>query len=414
MPRIKVPVTAADHHCMSAVQRIADLRPPTRIAKRGRPWVAGPVLIVAAVLGLIVWSQLAVRGGNLTVFVVFGRMFASALHPPAATLLNTATGYDGQFFYVQALDPLLLHDATVHALSIAGAAFRLQRMAYPALAYLLAGGQASAVPFGMLAVNVWSLLGLTAAVATYAAHRGRSSLWALALALMPGMLLPVFRDLSDPLAVAALVAGVIWWRDGRRWPAAIALTVAVLTREVMIIALVGVTAEAAVRAWHARRESHGARGVARRAWPVIVLPATAFIAWQAYVAIRIGGLPGHANLGLPFANLIQEARWSLAGRPPLYAAWDIAYLLLILAAVGIAFWSAWRRLTVTSAAAAAIAIGVLVPSFGDIWSDTRLSAPLFALLLIEGLEHRRRPALMVSAAAASMTLLLPLGLANLS
>ena len=151
---------------MSAVRRIADLRPSPRIAKRGRHWVAAPVLIVAAVLGLIIWSQLAVGGGgNLTVFVVFGRMFASAIHPPAGTLLNTATGYDGQFFYVQALDPLLLHDATVHALSAAGAAFRMQRVAYPALAYLLAGGRPSAVPFGLLAVNVLIVLGLTAAVA---------------------------------------------------------------------------------------------------------------------------------------------------------------------------------------------------------------------------------------------------------
>ena len=397
---------------MSAVPPIADLRPPAPIAMRRRRWIAGPVLIVAALLGLVIWSQLA-GGGNLTVFVVFGRMYASAIHPPAGALLNTATGYDGQFFYVQALDPLLLHDATVHALSAAGAAFRMQRMAYPALAYLLAGGQASAVPFALLAVNVLVLLGLTVAFAIYVTRRGWSALWAIPLALMPGMLLPVFRDLSDPLATAALVAGIVWWRDGSRWPAALALTVAVLTREVMIVAVVGVAAEAAVRGWRARHLSFGARLVAGRVWPVIALPAAAFVAWQAYVVIRNGGLPGDANLGLPFANLIQEARWSLAGRPPLYAAWDIAYLLLILAAIGVAFLSAWRRLTVTSAAAAAIAIGVLVPAFGDIWSDTRLSAPLFALLLIDGLQRRDRPALVISAAAASMTALLPLVLANL-
>jgi hypothetical protein len=397
---------------MSAVPPIADLRPPAPIAMRRRRWIAGPVLIVAALLGLVIWSQLA-GGGNLTVFVVFGRMYASAIHPPAGALLNTATGYDGQFFYVQALDPLLLHDATVHALSAAGAAFRMQRMAYPALAYLLAGGQASAVPFALLAVNVLVVLGLTVAFAIYVTRRGWSALWAIPLALMPGMLLPVFRDLSDPLATAALVAGIVWWRDGSRWPAALALTVAVLTREVMIVAVVGVAAEAAVRGWRARRLSFGARLVAGRVWPVIALPAAAFVAWQAYVVIRNGGLPGDANLGLPFANLIQEARWSLAGRPPLYAAWDIAYLLLILAAIGVAFLSAWRRLTVTSAAAAAIAIGVLVPAFGDIWSDTRLSAPLFALLLIDGLQRRDRPALVISAAAASMMALLPLVLANL-
>ncbi len=397
---------------MSAVRPSADLRAPARIARSGLPWVVVPVLIVAAVLGLVIWAQLDVAGGNLTAFAVFGRGYASAIHPPAGALLNTATGYDGQFFYVQALDPLLLRDATVHALTEAGAAFRMQRMAYPGLAYLLAGGQASAVPFALLAVNVLVLLGLTGAFATYVARRGWSPLWALALTLMPGMLLPVFRDLSDPLATAALVAGIVWCRDGRRWPAALALTVAILAREVMIVAVVGIAGEAAVRGWRARRLSWGTGHLRGHVWPVIALPVAAFAAWQAYVGIRNGGLPGDANFGLPFANLIQEARWSLAGRPPLYAAWDIGYLLLILAAVGMAFLSAWRRLTVTSAAVAAIAIGVLVPGFGDIWSDTRLSAPLFAALLIDGLQRRDRPALVISTAAASMTALLAVAVGN--
>jgi hypothetical protein len=398
---------------MSAVRPVAELRPPARIAAGGLRRALVPVLIVAAVLGLTLWVQLSHAGGNLTAFVLFGRSFSGAIHPPAGAIVHTTIGYDGQFFYAQALDPLLLHTATVHALSAAGAAFRMQRMAYPLLSYILAGGQASAVPFTLVAVNVLILLGLAGAFATYAAHRGFSTMWALVLALMPGMVLPVFRDLSDPLATTALLAGIVWWRDQRRWPAALALSVAVLTREVMIVAVLGATAETAVRAWRARGHRDGARAVARQAWPMIAVPLAAFFAWQLYVAARNGGLPGDANLGLPLVNLVQEARWSVAAGPPLYAAWDIVYLGLTVAAVGAALVSLRRRLTVTSAAAGAVALATLIPAFGDVWSDTRLTAPLFGLLLIDGLQRRNRPALAISAAAASMTVLLPLVIPNL-
>jgi hypothetical protein len=365
-----------------------------------------PVAVVALVLTLAITLDVRAYGGNLTGFIQFGSTFAHATHPPPGALVSSPTGYDGQFFYVQALDPLLLHDSTVNALRATGEEFRLQRVGYPALAALLAAGRPGTIPFALLAVNVLLLLALAGGFAIYARRQGWSTLWALAVALMPGMLLATARDLSDPLAMAGLLSGLLLWRDGRRWPATVALTVAVLTREVMVLAVVAVAAEACVRGYRARATAGAWRAIASQVWPVIVIPVAVFAAWLAYVMARFGGPIGGAGLSVPLMNLVSELRASFRGYGPT-AVWDLANVLLILAATGAAMWSLRRRVTGINTAACALAIGVLVPTLGDVWSDARLSAPLFVLVLIDGLHQGNRYAVRIGAAAAALTILIP-------
>lgn len=392
---------------MSIAQPGAELRSPVRAVGRRSGRVVIPVLMVALVMALAISSDLSAYGGNLTGFIQFGSNFVSATHPASGALVQTPAGYDGQFFYVQALDPLLLHNSTLDSMRAAGSGYRLQRAAYPALAFLIAAGQVGATPFALLAINVLVLLSVTVGFAIYAQRRGWSTWWALAIALMPGMLLPALRDLSDPLACAAVLAGLLLWRSERRWPAALALTVAVLTREVMMLAVVAVAAEAAVRGWRARAVPAAWRNIASRVWPVLALPSVAFAGWQAYITARYGGPVGGAALGLPVMNLVQEVRSALRIGSPLVAAWDVVYVMLILAAAAAALMSLRQRVTITSAGACALALGVLTPTLGDAWGDTRLSAPLFALLLIDGLQRRARLSVLISTAAAAMTIAIP-------
>lgn len=380
---------------------------PAHAGARGLRQALGAVAIVAAVLSLAIAGRLAAYGGNLTGFIQFGARYAAVTHPPPGALVLSPDGYDGQFFYVQGQDPLLLHDFTVGALRAGHEGFRLQRVGYPALAFVLSAGRAGALPFALLAANVLVLLGLAAGLAVYARRRGWSTLMAVAIALMPGMVLATLRDLSDPLAVACVVAGLLLWQVGRRWPAAVALAVAALTRELMIVAVAAVAADALIRCRQAHGEPGAWRAIVTRAWPVVAVPASAFAVWQAYVMARYGGPVGGAALSGPIVNMVAEVRASLRVGIPLYAAWDLVYVVLIAAAVAAALWSVCRRATLTSLAACALAVGVLVPTFGDVWSDTRLSAPLFAVLLIDGLERRDRRSVLICAGAASMTLLVP-------
>ena len=394
---------------MSITQFDLDPGVPVRGTRRAAATVALPVALVALTLALAVGLRLHAYRGEVTGFVQFGSSLVHATHPPRGALIPSPTGYDGQFFYLQALDPLLLNNSTVSGLRATGSGFRMQRAAYPALAYLLAAGRAGAIPMALLVANILILLALAAGFAVYARRRGWATGWAVALALMPGMLLPVFRDLSDPLAMTSLIAGVLFWSHRRRWPAAAALTVAVLTREVMMLAVVAIAVEAGVGLWRQRSAGTGRRQALAQVWPVIVVPAVAFAAWQAYITARYGGPVGGAPLNLPLTNLVHEVRGAWRGYRPM-ALWDTAYVMLILAAVISAGLSLRCRMSPTSLAACALSLGILIPTLGDAWSDTRLSAPLFALLLLDGLERGCRRNLSVAAAASAMTLFIPLGI----
>jgi hypothetical protein len=382
-------------------------RRPT--ARRGASTIVqilAPVLIVALVLAIALGQSLARYHGSLSGPIQFGRQFVPETHPPAGAPVLSPVGFDGQFFYLQALDPLLLHHSTIAAFRAVNDGYRLQRVGYPALAFVLAAGQRSAIPFGLLAVNVIVLLALSAGFALYARRRGWPTILAVPLALTPGLLLPTLRDLSDPLATATMFAGVLLWRSGRRWSAAAALTIAVLTREVMMVVVVAMAAEA----WRSRRLAGEWRRIALSAWPVVVVPTACFLAWQVYIASRYGGPVGSASMHPPLVNLFDELRGSLNSGDGLMAGWDVVYVGLILAACAAALVSVRRKVTITSAAACALALSVVLPTMGDVWSDTRDTAPLFAVLLVDGLLRRNRRAVLISVAAAAMTVFVPIAI----
>jgi hypothetical protein len=66
-----------------------------------------------------------------------------------------------------------------------------------------------------------------------------------------------------------------------------------------------------------------------------------------------------------------------------------------------------QKATAAGIAAALFGLSLLVVVFGDPWSYTRLSAPMYAALLLGGLQQRNRPALVICAAAAAMTVVMP-------
>ena len=362
-----------------------------------------PVGLVAALLALAVGAQLAVFGGNLTGFVGFGGQSAQFTRAPAGALFSSASGYDGQFFYMQATDPLLLHDSTVRLMEAGGAGFRMQRGAYPALASALALGHRAALPFTLLAINIVILLSVAGGLAVFARRRGWPARWTLAIALTPGLFLPVLRDLSDPMATAGVLTGLLCWQARHRWRAALCLVVAVLAREAMILAVMAIVFAVARQVWRQRYcQPRPWLAIAAQAWPVVVLPGVALIAWRLYINLRYGGSVGYAAGSVPIENLLQELKWSFAGEPRL-ALFDCAYVALILAAVVRLLALLRREVTPFGLAALLMSLSVLLPRLGDIWADTRLSGAMFALLVITGLQQRDRTALRIAGAAAALT-----------
>jgi hypothetical protein len=368
----------------------------------------------------VAWPRFEAHNGDVTGFIQFGSETSQRVLAPPDARVESPAGYDGQYFWLMALSPLLA-DSSVRGLSEDDQEYRAQRIAYPTIAALMALRQPALIPWTLLALNVIVLLLATTLAAAWARHCGHSPLWGLAIGLTPGLVLATMRDLSDPLAVTALIGGLIAWRLDRRWAAATMLGLAVLTRETMLLGVVAVLADGAagyLRASGAQERRRSARG----ATAVVAVPLACFAVWQTYATARLGVVPlsrvgmnvdvagttGKGQFDIPFAGALRMGERALSDPSFHVRWWELSYLGLVIVGAVAAARAVVRKVDAMSVAAALFAVAALLQVSGDRFGYTRVSAPLFACLLLVGLE-RDRFALAVASVTALLVVALPPG-----
>jgi hypothetical protein len=204
-------------------------------------------------------------------------------------------GHDGKFFFSQAMDPFYL-DPEVHAIHLDRPTYRAQRMLYPTIAGL--GGLLSptATAWGLIVVNVLAMGVGTAITARLAIEMGISPWFGLAFLFNPGLIVSLNIDGADIIAVAALMAAVLFAMQERPLGAAVALSISALSRETMIIGAVGLIAY-----WFWKR-----RTVPR----VMSMPFIAVAVWWLYVHWRLDDvvIQDTQAIGPPFQGFIEAFR----------------------------------------------------------------------------------------------------------
>ena len=178
-------------------------------------------------------------GHDVRDFIHMGRRYVLEPHVKPLFALDadypyavTNNGYDGQFSYYIALDPV---NARFHVDRVN---YRYTRILYPMLVRALAAGRAPLMPYLLIAVNLLALAGGTFVLASLLLRRGLSPWIALIYGLSPGLFICLQRDLEEPLAYAFVVLGmylysVVTWRSTalRLLAAGTAFALAALTRE---------------------------------------------------------------------------------------------------------------------------------------------------------------------------------------
>ena len=240
-------------------------------------------------------------------FILIGQHFAHPSQLPPGMPLRTAYGYDGQFFYRLAINPLNFSH-TAYGITV-DRAYRFMRVGYPALTWVFSFGQRALVPYMLVAVNVAALTALAASGAVIARQGGRHAAWGLLLPAYFGLVTSLSRDTAEPVAAAFLVAALLAIRARRPVLAGPLLAFAALTRET---AMVAVAALAVVRV------AGLIRGRLRPGREDItwVLPAAVFGAWQVLVYAIAGTFPliadGGRNAGAPFIAPFEAFRTNLS------------------------------------------------------------------------------------------------------
>ena len=256
-----------------------------------RPW------LLVLLLGLVYVAVTLLRyEGDPLAFALVGARYSTG-DPQGAS------GYDGQFSYFIARDPL---GGWQHC---DVPSYRYQRILYPLLAWALALGRPAAVPWTLVAVNLAALAGGTWATERLLRARGMSPWYALAYGLYGGLVAGLRLNLAEPLAVG-LVQGALWVWEDRRTPDASGgpalawalLALAALAKETALVAVAGLLlSQALQRRW---------RGVVGLAVSVGV----PFVAWQGLLWAWLGrpGLGSGGALATPFEIIPFAGLWRVA------------------------------------------------------------------------------------------------------
>ncbi len=276
---------------------------PTRVPWKGleifgknHP-VGFSALLVLVFWGFLFYALAVVKyGGDGRGFFRLGSQF---YHPPVMRDIprDSPWGYDGQFYAALATDPFLQKPQTRQALDTPH--YRAQRLLLPALAWLLALGDAHTALWWYLAL-VWVLgLGSVLLVVWFLAKDGAPVFWAVPLVITAGLVVSLTRGTPDAAAVTWVLAALLacqWRRWG--WGAAF-LATCVLTRETSVLLV------PPVFLWQWRE------GQWRRACALVAPALVAFFAWQLSLHLRFGSLFSKAelaNFGLPMGWLPWKLR----------------------------------------------------------------------------------------------------------
>jgi len=252
-------------------------------------------LIAVAVSTLLVGRLLAPNDFDPSTTIKFGEVHEEQ-NAYGARLLGEIVvaplgGHDGRFFFIQAMDPFYF-EPDVHADQLDRPTYRAQRMVYPTLASLGGLMSPASTAWGLIIVNIVAMAVGTVYTGLMAARMGLSAWFGLAFLLNPGLIVDLGIDGAGIVALAAMMAAVYYVLGDAILPAAVALSVASLARETMLIAVAGLAAFY----WYKKRQI---------TWP-LMLPVVAVGAWWGYVHWRLDdGLAQDTQaLDWPFVGFI--------------------------------------------------------------------------------------------------------------
>jgi hypothetical protein len=260
---------------------------------------------------------LETRGWDASALVVAGDQFADPASVPAGlTVEKNSAGYDGQFYYRLALNPFTTKWID-DGIRFDYPTYRQQRILMPLVIWIFSLGNAAAIPWLFIIVNVLCV-GILAWCSATLLREFTNPWWSALIWLYPGWALSMARDCVEIMEVALLVATALALRRRRFVIAALLAACAVLTKETALLGLVALAA------------AH--RAPLPAIAPVAAhfgLKALLFRIWNARPSLGLG------LFGMPFAGFIAQAK------APQGSLWWIEVGLL--AAIGIAAVASLRR-----------------------------------------------------------------------
>lgn len=291
-----------------------------RLALVGQSWGAVATIVLrSSVVALCVAATFAVfmrtalvelYAGNYSGFLNISRkafdqnpLFQDRADVRASAVLRDDGGYDGQFAYVAAFDPLMRAYArtpSLYARTVDAVPYRYGRIGFPWLVRLVAGGHWRAYPGVMIWLILGGLFSAAFVLATMAQFEGLSPLVGGLIVIVPGFWQSIQTALPEPIAAATILAGCFFVSRARWTLAALCLALSLLVRETGIVMVICIAAGVALS------------GRRRESMRLAVAAIAPMALWRLYVGwtlLPASGLRGFFDqpddLGWPFAGFVE-------------------------------------------------------------------------------------------------------------
>lgn len=245
------------------------------------PWV-GVIAFLFAVVFLLL--RVMAHDGDITSLIRIGeaRVEGASDVPPDLAIIEGA-GYDGQYFYRQAIDPLSTAEY-VEGIALDRAAYRSARITYPAVVWLFSlGGQRELVWWMMPLVNALSVGVLGWAAASVARRNGKPTWLGLLIPAVPGMVVGLAYNLAEPLEAALVLTGLLAAERRQRLIGALLLSAAVLARESALVLPAAFLATLTLWPLRHRLPSMSGRWTTRPSALCALLPIASWISIRAFM-----------------------------------------------------------------------------------------------------------------------------------
>lgn len=292
------------------------------------PWWRHPVtamttvaVLVTVPYGLVVRHSAAEFGGNYSGLLRISESWADrsqllAERPGVRETLALVPddGYDAQFAYFAAFDPLMRrfsHRPDAYRAVVDSPPYRFGRIGFPWMVRAIAGSEWRWFPAVMIGLVLLGV-GLSAGATAWLAQRsGRSALWGLLMLAVPGFWQSVRVVLPEPVAAAALLLGCCCVLTRRMRTAAALFAVSLLIRETGFIL------------WLSLLLFLPAASASRRDRLWLAAAMVPLIIWRVYIAVVLwpdwgweGLLYSAGNVGLPLVGIVHL--WSELARGTYY------------------------------------------------------------------------------------------------
>jgi len=252
-------------------------------------------LLVAMILyGIFMIARLANHNYDWSYFIAAGDYYVNEKEVPIPiTVKQHSFGYDGQFYFRMALDPFPSKQKDF-GIQIDSPPYRLQRWLYPITVHILSFSRAELIPMVMVLVNYAALCSIGWLAGGLARSFNKHAFYGLLIILAPGFLLSFSRNLTEPMEVCLLLAGLYQLKKNSMPKACLFFTLAVLAKETaLMISIAGLTFS--FYKWIRKRRPpfpFYVFGV-----PVIIYVTEQLVLYSQWKALPVISGPG---LGLPF------------------------------------------------------------------------------------------------------------------